>query len=245
MTCIDLIDRLPRAARRGLLALGLACLAFPGAAGTNPAAAKSPGHRHCYGDVCHRVMSLAQTAESIGKISKIVASHYDDCHKDRFNPCGLTSSGETFRPDEPNNAASAIHPDGTILLLRNAATQRTAVVRVNNFGPFKGNRRLDVSRATAERLAFAGHGVATLDVMVSYAPTPEEARYKARRRYPAVPGFIGRTASIEQAFLAYAETVEKRRFATLSARACQLPKRARTPRLALIHALPRPVRPQA
>src|SRR5262245_50612214 len=115
------------------------------AAGSFQADAKSPGGSFCYGGVCHRVMTLAETEAQIGKVVRLNASHYDGCEQDRHNACGLTSSGEVFRPNEANNAASSVHPDGTVLLLRNPAGGLTAVVRINNFGPFRGNRRIDVS----------------------------------------------------------------------------------------------------
>ena len=127
---------------RAATALGI--IGFAAIAAT-PAAAKAPGQQHCYGGICHRVMTLSQTAGAIGKVRRIAASHYDDCSRDRFNPCGLTSSGEVFRPHEANNTASSIHPDGTILMLRHPGTKQAVVVRVNNFGPFKSNRLLDVS----------------------------------------------------------------------------------------------------
>jgi rare lipoprotein A len=198
------------------------------------AASKAPGQRHCYGGVCHRVMTLGETRAQVGKLRRIVASHYDDCSRDRFNPCGLTSSGEVFRPDAADNTASAIHPDGTILLVHNPATKLAAVVRVNNFGPFRGNRQLDVSRATAERLGFAKRGVAPLDVLVLQAPSLEEARYKRKRRYEAVAGFIGKAESVEHAYLHHAELAQRQRFSRLAAAACHLARNQRAPRLALL-----------
>ena len=202
------------------------------------AVAKAPGQRHCHGGVCHRVMTLDETTAAIGKLRRIAASHYDDCRRDRYNPCGLTSSGEVFRPNAPDNTASSIHPDGTILLVRNPSTRHAAVVRVNNFGPFKGNRQLDVSRATAHKLGFAGRGVAPLEVLVVHAPSPEEARYQRKRRYEPVPGFIGPADSIETAYMHYADLTLRQRTARLDKTACQLARNQRTPRLGMIAAAP-------
>lgn len=200
------------------------------------AEAKRPGGRHCAGGICHRVMTLAQTEAEVGKVRRLKASHYDDCRRDRFNPCGLTSSGEVFRPHMPDNAASAIHPDGTILVLRNPASGLAAVVRVNNFGPFRGDRKLDVSRATADRLGFARRGVASLEVMVVYTPTPAETRYARKRRYDPVPGFIGSAATIDTAYLRYADLTLHKRVARQDAVACQIAGKRRTPGLKLIAA---------
>lgn len=169
-----------------------------------PVEAKGPGARYCFYGTCHRVKTLAETRALVGKEMRLVASYYDSCKKDRYNPCGLTSSGEVFHPDTPDNAASPILPDGTILLVRNPANGQTAVVRINNAGPYWGNRKLDLSRAAAERLGFRHRGVAELEVRVIKAPTPAEARYRKGRRYDPVPGHIGRFASADEAHVAVA-----------------------------------------
>ncbi len=164
-----------------------------------PAEAKTPGKTYCYHGVCHRVKTLAETEAMIGEEETVIASHYDDCSKDRFNPCGLTSSGEVFRPNTPDNTASPIYPDGTKLLVWNPKTQQALVVRVNNAGPYHRNRRLDLSRAAAAKLGFEGQGVAEVRVRVVEAPTPEEAKYSEKRNYAPVPGDIGTFASFEEA----------------------------------------------
>lgn len=164
-----------------------------------PAEAKTPGKTYCFNGVCHRVKTIQEMVALVGRDQNMAASHYDDCRRDRFNPCGLTSSGEAFRPNDADNAASPIYPNGTILLLRNPDTGLAAVVRVNNAGPYWGKRLLDVSRATAEKLGFARRGVKNLEVRVVAAPTLAETRYKKNRRYAAVPGPIGQFASLDRA----------------------------------------------
>ncbi len=216
----------------------VACVAIVGVCVSltfiSAADAKRPGGKHCYGGTCHRVLTLDETQALVGKLRRLKASHYDDCRRDRFNPCGLTSSGEPFRAHAPDNTASAIHPDGTVLLLRNPSNQLAAVVRVNNFGPFRGNRQLDVSRATADRLGFAKQGVAALEVLVVQAPTPDEARYKRNRRYAPVPGFMGRADSIDSAFQRYADLTMRQRIARLDSIACHIAANRRAPRLGLM-----------
>lgn len=185
------------------IALGAFSAAVAAVAGTvgvsSAAEAKVPGKTYCYKRVCHRVHSLSEMVKLVGRSEKLTASHYDDCRRDRFNPCGLTSSGEKFRADKPDNAASPIYPNGTVLLLRNPKNGEAAVVRVNNSGPYWGKRKLDVSRATADKLGFRRQGVAALEVRVVSAPTRAEARYKKNRHYAQVPGAIGRFASLDQA----------------------------------------------
>lgn len=162
--------------------------------------AKTPGKTYCFLGVCHRVQTLDETARQVGKTVVKHTSFYDDCSKDRFNPCGLTSSGEAFRPGRPDNAASPIYPNGTKLLVFNPQTRQSAVIRVNNAGPYWGNRTLDVSRGVAEKLGFAKRGVARLEVKVIRAPTRAEATYSRNRVYAPVPGPTGTFGSIDQAF---------------------------------------------
>ena len=174
--------------------------------GVSRAEAKTPGKTYCYNRVCHRVKTLAETKALVGREETLHTSFYDDCRKDRLNPCGLTSSGEVFRANTPDNAASPIYPNGTVLLIWSPATKKSAVVRVNNAGPYWRGRKLDVSKATAQKLGFAGQGVAHLKVRVLAAPTRAEATYKKRRRYDAVPGYIGAFASLDEAHVGAAQT---------------------------------------
>lgn len=180
------------------IASAFAAMAIP-ATVSSPAEAKTPGKTYCFVGKCHRVKTIDETKALVGVEQAITASHYDDCSKDRFNPCGLTSSGERFHPDRPDNTASPIYPDGTTLLVWSPQNKRALVVRVNNAGPYWGNRTLDLSRAAAEKLGFEGEGVADLKVRVVKAPEPKEAVYSENRDYPPVPGDIGQYASLDEA----------------------------------------------
>ncbi len=187
--------------RLGCIALSLvalAVMALPVRIATQ-AEAKTPGSTYCYHGICHRVKTIEETRSLVGLQQSIEASHYDDCTRDRYNPCGLTSSGERFRPDRPDNTASPIYPDGTTLLVWNPETKHALVVRVNNAGPYHGNRKLDLSVAAAEKLGFKGKGVAKLRVKVVKAPEPEEAKYSKHRSYAHVPGDIGEYSSVDEA----------------------------------------------
>jgi rare lipoprotein A len=167
---------------------------------TVPAAeAKTPGHEYCFLKTCHRVKSLDETAKLIGVTTTLKASFYDDPKNDRYNPSNLTSSGETFRADRADNAASPIYPDGTKLLVWHPASRKALVVRINNAGPYWGDRKLDLSRAAADMLGFRKSGVASVHVRVIYAPSKAEATYKRGRTYPASPGYLGQFASLEAA----------------------------------------------
>ncbi len=180
------------------VALGiLTTSAGAGAISNSSAEAKTPGKTYCFNRVCHRVKTLPETQALIGQVLTLTASHYDSCGRDRFNPCGLTSSGEKFQAHAPDNAASPIFPDGTTLLVWSAQTLEALVLRINNAGPYWGDRKLDLSRAAAHRLGVGG--VSTVKVQVLRAPEPHEAVYERNRVYKPVAGPIGQFASIDQA----------------------------------------------
>jgi rare lipoprotein A len=171
-----------------------------------PVAAKTPGAKYCFSGWCHRVGTLRQTESLVGWRGYLLASYYDDCSRDRLNPCGLTSSGAVFRPDLPDNAASPLFPDGTVILAYNPKSGSASILRITNAGPYSGQRKLDVSRAAAESLGFRNEGVAHLVVSVLKAPTIKEATYMRRRVYPRVPGYLGRFDNFD---LAYAAGLDK------------------------------------
>jgi rare lipoprotein A len=152
--------------------IAMSALVFGGAVGTpeGAALAKTPGKTYCFNGVCHRVKTIAEMETLIGHEEVVVASYYDDCKVDKHNPCTALSSGEEFRPDLPDNAASPVYPNGTILVLVNPKTNAQVLVRVNNSGPYKKGRMLDVSRAAAEALGFVKMGTAKLKVTVISGP---------------------------------------------------------------------------
>lgn len=195
--------------RRALTRLVALAAALLAAHTVLDAEAKTPGSVYCHRDTCHRVKSLEETSRLVGRDMVLRASYYDHCRRDRFNRCGLTSSGEAVRPGDADNAASPIFPDGTALLLFNPDNGRAALVRVNNAGPYWGRRQLDVSRATAQRLGFERDGVAELEVRIVLSPLAEDAIYRRHRRYDAVPGFIGSYASLAHAHAAVLADIER------------------------------------
>ncbi len=153
--------------------------------------AKVPGAIHCFNDICHRVRTVAETTLRIGIVEPVTASYYDAPEKDPFNPRLETSSGAEFDPDATDNAASPIHPDGTILLVWSPLTGGAAIIRINNAGPYHSDRTLDVSRAVAENLGFTRAGTASLLTVVIQSPLVNEARYVRARVYPAERGYLG------------------------------------------------------
>ena len=168
-----------------------------GAIAVPTANAKSPGTRYCFNGYCHRVGTLSQTDSLVGWRGYVLASYYDSCDRDPLNPCGLTSSGAVFRADLPDNAASPLLPDGTVILAYNPKTGDASIMRITNAGPYSGKRNLDVSRAAAEKLGFRKQGTAALVICVLRSPTQSEATYARRRVYPSVPGYLGSFATVD------------------------------------------------
>ena len=76
-----------------------------------------------------------------------------------------TANGEKFDPDGLT-AASRTLPFGTILKLTNVETNDTAIVRINDRGPFVKGRDLDVSRGAAKALGFFETGTAKLKIEI-------------------------------------------------------------------------------
>jgi len=103
-----------------------------------------------------------------------------------------TASGERFDPKQLT-AAHRTLPFGTRVRVTNLDNGKRCVVRINDRGPFKKGRVLDVSPAAARQLGFAGAGLAhvRLDVLTKLpdgyatlmdAPAPPPAPKPAAKR---------------------------------------------------------------
>jgi len=76
-----------------------------------------------------------------------------------------TASGERLNP----NALTAAHPSlpfGTRLRITSVASGRSVVVRVNDRGPFRKGRAVDVSYSAAKQLGITERGVAKVKMEV-------------------------------------------------------------------------------
>lgn len=90
------------------------------------------------------------------EIARGLASWYGEKFQGR-----RTASGERF----DMNALTAAHPSlpfGTRLTVRNPDNGREVMVRVNDRGPFAGDRIIDLSRAAAQTLGLLEAGVGTV-----------------------------------------------------------------------------------
>ena len=87
-----------------------------------------------------------------------------------------TASGERYRR-KLATCAHREHPFGTILVVTVVKTGKSATCRVNDRGPHKKSRILDVSKSVATALDMIGPGVLEVRVdveAISAAPTAKE-----------------------------------------------------------------------
>jgi rare lipoprotein A len=63
-------------------------------------------------------------------------------------------------------------PLGTWVQVRNLANGRVLEVPINDRGPFKSGRILDLSREAARRLDFLDAGTATVEIRILTLPDP-------------------------------------------------------------------------
>lgn len=116
-------------------------------------------------------MGLRASPDALPSPISGLASWYADHFHGR-----RTASGEPYSRYEMT-AAHRDLPLGTLLHVSNPETGKGVVVRVNDRGPFHGNRVLDVSRAAASVLGLVGAGVGQVDIRL---PSSEEVAEFAR-----------------------------------------------------------------
>jgi rare lipoprotein A len=78
----------------------------------------------------------------------------------------LTANGERFDKDKLTAAHKTL-PFGTKVRVTNSANGKSVVVRINDRGPFVGNRVIDLSQGAAGAVGMINSGVArvTIDVL--------------------------------------------------------------------------------
>ncbi len=98
------------------------------------------------------------------KVEKGEASYYAD----KFNG-RQTASGETFS----NKKLTAAHRTlefGTVVKVTNQSNGKSVKVRINDRGPFKKGRIIDLSKAAAEKIDMVQSGVANVTVEIISTP---------------------------------------------------------------------------
>lgn len=81
-----------------------------------------------------------------------------------------TSSGEIYNM-HAMTAAHKLLPLPTYVRVENLANGKTVVVKVNDRGPFVGDRIIDLSYAAAQKLGVIGPGTAKVEISVVNSPT--------------------------------------------------------------------------
>jgi rare lipoprotein A len=122
---------------------------------------------------------VMQTAK--GFVQRGTASWYGpDFHGKR------TSSGETYNM----HAMTAAHktlPLPTMVRVKNLTNGKTAVVKVNDRGPFVNDRIIDLSQAAAKQLGVIGPGTAEVEITALTATDHKSAVNEPRPPVRAIP----------------------------------------------------------
>ncbi|MEO1447076.1 MAG: septal ring lytic transglycosylase RlpA family protein, partial [Cyanobacteria bacterium J06635_11] len=79
----------------------------------------------------------------------------------------LTASGEVYNQYDIT-AAHRTLPFGTRVLVTNLYTGRQVTVRINDRGPYAGNRIIDLSRGAADIIGLTSSGVGTVQLDILY-----------------------------------------------------------------------------
>ncbi len=108
-----------------------------------------------------RTTERAGSGSSSAAVAEGEASYYADVFEGR-----TTASGEIFRQSELTGAHRD-YPFGTIVRVVNVRNGLEVTVRINDRGPFKRSRIIDLSRGAAERIDLikAGVGPVRLEVL--------------------------------------------------------------------------------
>ncbi len=102
-----------------------------------------------------------------GKRQIGIASYY---HR-MFNGRKM-ADGQPFDPDGVN-AASKTLPLGTVVRVTNLENQRSAVVRIQDRGPYVADRILDLPPRVAQDLGMTQQGLARVEVAPLAVPLPD------------------------------------------------------------------------
>src|SRR5438552_4527908 len=124
-------------------------------------------------------------ASTSGSTSTTVASWYGPGFNGR-----RTSSGEVFNQHQ-FTAASRTLPLGSTVQVTNLETGRSAIVRINDRGPFVRGRGIDLSQAAAQQVGLMHEGVGRVRVTrlettastLSEPPDEWSGSVRVRHRY--------------------------------------------------------------
>ncbi len=130
-------------------------------AGCTPAAMRAESRAP---DARTTAPTVAATAATSAGAQTGVASWYGPGFAGR-----RTANGEVFDPSQLTAAHREL-PFNTLVRVVNENNGKSVVVRINDRGPFKGGRVIDLSRAGAEAIDMIGSGVARVRLEVLSLP---------------------------------------------------------------------------
>ncbi len=134
--------------------------------GSTSSSSKSSGSKSTSGSTSSSSTSggSSSSSKSTGKVEKGQASYYADKFHGK-----ATASGEKYDKTKLTGAHRTL-AFGTVVRVTNTANGKSVDVRINDRGPFKAGRVVDVSRAAAEKLGMIQAGVINCTVEVISEP---------------------------------------------------------------------------
>ncbi len=134
--------------------------------GSTSSSSKSSGSKSSSGSTSSSSTSGSgsSSSKSTGKVEKGQASYYADKFHGK-----ATASGEKYDKTKLTGAHRTL-AFGTVVRVTNTANGKSVDVRINDRGPFKAGRVVDVSRAAAEKLGMIQAGVINCTVEVISEP---------------------------------------------------------------------------
>jgi rare lipoprotein A len=103
--------------------------------------------------------------EDMGPKYWVKASWYGDPAKKRDNFHGKTMANGKIMNTYDKIAAHKEYPLGTVLRVTDPETRRSVIVKVQDRGPFDGDREIDLSYAAAKKLGLIEKGVGYLHIV--------------------------------------------------------------------------------
>jgi len=163
--------------------------------------AKLPDYRPVTPFELRNVDTTLYAHQKVGRIYTIFGKNYTPKHQPRYDKTGTASwYGDKFhgKPTATGeiydmNDITAAHKTmalNSMVLVTNVTTGKQLMVRVNDRGPFVGDRIIDLSRAAAQELGMFTSGLAQVRVQYAGPADPRASKkHKSRRSLKSLPKF--------------------------------------------------------
>lgn len=112
--------------------------------------------------------TMGSVTEASVEVSSVINKSYQG-YATWYSTGNRTASGAKFDPEALTTAHRKL-PFGTVLRLTNLENGSSIKVVVNDRGPFKKDKELDVSRGVAKALGFQKKGKAKLGIEILHQP---------------------------------------------------------------------------